>query len=220
MNDFFVIGSAYTLSNLTREECQYINNNISIGFNKYLMFFDYIGIIPNYYLVIDYTDEDNLKYMLSNDPGVETWFLNKSYQKLWNIDYPNKNIIWLKDTQDQWLGKDSKKRFHFSDSLDKPLLHFRSTLTDVINCIYIIAPGSKIKLLGCEGKGPYFFEDNCKKEELHRTHKNFKGTRNGVLDIMPFLRDKMRETGGDIVNCSPTSIAVEKGILEYEEIII
>ena len=54
MKDCFILGSGKSLLDLSKEEIEYVNrSDFVLAFNKYLIFYKKVGIVPTHYMLVD-----------------------------------------------------------------------------------------------------------------------------------------------------------------------
>ena len=121
----------------------------------------------------------------------------------------------------------------WSDTLKKPLFHYRGSLSTVLNYISIKYPQRPIKLVGVDFNSPsYFFQeeleklnfdwqdwttDITKEKKTHFSAVPYQGTT--IFDKFDFILTKLKETGNELYSCNPQSLLVEKGLTKYKNVI-
>ncbi len=196
-NECFIIGSGRSLLNLTSEEKQYLNAHPNVlALNKYLLFYETIGILPKALFIADGhypTPMIVFKIMrkaqtLAQKP---TYYLDEFYRKLFVI--PPLESVWARKQRDKMftgheyvapLGIDYpnvaffKHRwaeysgFSWAKTLKEPLYWFHTSLLTAINLAFIIYPGCDIKLLGVDLQGAeaFYHEEIMKHPDLLDHH--------------------------------------------------
>ncbi len=196
-NECFIIGSGRSLLNLTPEEKQYLNTHPNVlALNKYLLFYEQIGILPKALFIADGhypTPMIVFKIMrkaqtLAQKP---TYYLDEFYRKLFVI--PPLESVWARKRRDKMfvdneyvapLGIDYpnvvffKHRwgeysgFSWAKTLKESLYWFHTSLLTAINLAFVIYPGCDIKLLGVDLQGPeaFYHEEIMKHPDLLDHH--------------------------------------------------
>ncbi len=181
----YLLGSGASLNDLTVEERAYLNSHpYTLAFNKYLLFWDVVGIAPTDFLILDrhfpshivfvrslqiarslprkvnlYADEFYAKYCGRNGlellKGLRARFILWRQTKYWlPLDIIGSPVQYCHNIID------SSQPFSWASSLDEPLYFYRGSLTSAINLATIIYPGCDIKLLGVDlYSNDYFYGD-------------------------------------------------------------
>ena len=121
----------------------------------------------------------------------------------------------------------------WSDTLKKPLFHYRGSLSTVLNYISIKYPNYPIKLVGVDFNSPsYFFQEELEKlnfawqdwtteitqeKKTHFSAIPYEGTT--IFDKFDFMLAKLKETGNELYSCNSQSLLVEKGLTKYKNVI-
>lgn len=194
----FIIGSGSSLLDLTSEEKEYLNNHPhTLAMNKYLLFYEKIGVIPKALFLGDFhfpahkvfTETIEKAKKINFQP---VYYVDDYYQKLfkepwkhwkWNLKeryklYKNSNYIspWLVNYS--YLKFFSAKlrdhpKFVWAKSFQDELFFQRGSLTTALNLAYLIYPECDIKLLGIDlNKNPSFYDEEIKKRPDLTDHKN------------------------------------------------
>ncbi len=127
-----------------------------------------------------------------------------------------------------WINQNN----NWSDSLEKPLFHYRGSLTTVLNYISIKYPNRPIKLVGTDFYGSeYFFQQELdqlninwedwstsitQQEGKHFSAISYQGTT--MFDKLDYIIDNLRQSGNDIYCCNPKSLLVTNGYIDYKPI--
>lgn len=147
-----------------------------------------------------------LKDRLSVKPQLRYLLIPKS----WNVEYL-KIQNWI-DGNNIW-----------ANSLEQDLFHYRRSLTTVLNYISIKYPEKKILLVGVDlNSSKYFFEKELeslsidtkdwttKISKQHDKHFSLISYKNSSMaDVLPFIKDKLNDSGNEIFSLNPQSYLVE-----------
>ncbi|NQV49887.1 MAG: glycosyltransferase [Candidatus Marinimicrobia bacterium] len=238
----FILGSGKSLLTLDKKEVAYINRaDVSISINKYLLFYDLVGIIPKYHIQFDANDEPSQRVFLRtldkiiNDEklhGVILVFGEKlgKYAKAQHL--PNPIIVSSLHplTGDGWNPELDK--IGWSKSIDKNLFHFKGTLTSAMNFAHALRPLNRIKLVGTDmNSNEYFFQDEYEQDSsLHDwTYDLMKksGKHSNIMEevggykqdyCIPWVENHICKTGGEIYICNLEAHYAKVGLLPYSEI--
>lgn len=121
----------------------------------------------------------------------------------------------------------------WSKSISPLIYHYRGSLTSILNICSILSPNTPIYLIGNDfNSSEYFFEQHLenfefsmndfttpiiKEKDLHFSVIDYKGTT--IFDVLPFIINKLKETGNDLFCINPDSLLVTKGGVEYLKLI-
>jgi len=241
--DCFILGSGRSLLRLSAAEIEHINRSpFVLAFNKYLIFYEKIGIIPTHYLLADDGDKallmfhetiprcrhaplDNIHFIFSEGLIKKIRKQNGS-EKLFSPRVRKRSTL---ITRTKWLkgGKWAKR-------LTNRIYHFRGSLSGAINITSILNPDRPIKLLGVDlNEHAYFFQEeilsNPEKWSLflnrltpeaaqHETIVEVKDT-GGIQEVFPFMHKNVQKNGGTLVCCNPNSYLVTEKILKFSPVI-
>jgi hypothetical protein len=190
--DCYILGSGSSLLELTSDEKSYLNAHPRVlAFNKYLLFWDVLGLIPTDFLLgvrswpaqIVFVRSLHIARQLRKPVNI---YLDRFYAQYFikgggwlnlvrGLRHRLKvfkhykfwiplSIIGFKANFFYYIWENWKNRpFHWATSLRDPLLASPSGLTLAINLASIIYPGCNIKLLGVDlNTNEYFFGDRLK----------------------------------------------------------
>lgn len=238
--NIYILGSGKSISNLTENQINYINEEeCIISFNKYLVFANLAGIVPSHHIQIDASDLPSyyvflktLQRCLCDQRMSKVNFLFG--EKLFHIArkyIDKKRLTMLRcDVNKKWNKHDYYKQ-KWADSFEEDLFHFRGTLTTAINMAHIICPTRRIRLLGVDlSTSDYFFQAEYEAERNYHDWTYQMMKQNGVhsniiLDkasggisqeaCIKWVRDQVRKTGGDLVVSTPRSYYEDVGLLDF-----
>ncbi len=193
----FIIGSGRSLLSLTRKEKEYLANHPNtLALNKYLLFYEKIGVLPKSMFAAD-SHYPSPKLIFQTIDKIEclgnkiTYYLDEYYRKLFVI--PPQESVWSRKRRDKMfeengyvapLGFDYSNLvffkhqfgvysgFSWAKTLKEPLYWFHTSLLTAINLANIIYPNCDIKLLGIDLQSPeaFYHEEIMKKEEMLDKH--------------------------------------------------
>lgn len=221
--DCFIIATGPSLLNLTDEEKRYINRCNCLSVNRYLCFYDMIGIEPDSNL---YVDEDHKTKPILRESVKK--FGNKRlkyYTSQLNLQYIHDigrnhwEIIKLKEYNYQ----------KFAESLDDSLF-WCSIIGMAINLAYIIYPNKNIKIVGMDGGLMTHFWcndmiNNSKnynkdaKQNLDHSTKNNHQVCNWWPNSYKIIQNFFEDKGIGVYNCNKESWFVKSGYMEYSHIL-
>lgn len=241
--DCYILGSGRSLLELSQEEIAQINQSpFILAFNKYLIFYKKIGIIPTHYLLADHGDKALLMFretikLCQQDPlrNVKFIFSKKLIKKL--REHPEQKKLYNHSikkrttliTRTNWLKGGS-----WAQSLRDPIYHFRGSLSGAINITSILNPNQKIKLMGVDlSNHEYFFQEEVEnnpeewgiflnrltpEDTQHETIVEVKET-GGIQEVFPFMRENVQKNGGELLCCNAQSYLVTHKILKFSPVI-
>ncbi len=117
----------------------------------------------------------------------------------------------------------------WSESLDQPMHHYLTSLTSLLNFVYLRHPGCRLLLGGVDfNNAAYFFNDEIsfspvslddKTSDLQRRHGQHSaliqqmgaGT---LLDRLPMILQKLRSVEIEPISLSRDSLLVRRGLIE------
>jgi hypothetical protein len=239
----FILGSGRSLLNLNENEVAHINNSdTSISFNKYLLFYEKIGIVPKYHIQFDAHDDPAIIVFLKtidkikNDPKLQniTLVLGKvlgNHAKEQNLNNPIIISGLHPKVGDGW--NPNLEEIGWSEQTDKNLFHFKGTLTSVINFSHALRSQNIIKLVGVDmNTNHYFFQGEYEKQKpLHDwTYELMKksGKHSNILIevggykqdyCIPWMKKQIQKTGADIFICNKNAHYAKGGLMKYSEIL-
>ncbi len=237
--DCFILGCGRSLLELGPEEIDHINRSpFILAFNKYILFYEKIGIIPTHYLLADKGPKAHLMFrettrLCGKDPLRKVQFifskeLKRKLRKLPESKIFSKSSVKKRTTfitRTNWL-----KGGDWAHSLKDPIYHYRGSLSGAINITSILNPNQRIKLLGVDlANHEYFFQEEIENDSQkwgifleritpdatqHETVVEVSGTA-GILEAFPFIEENVQKNGGELLCCNPQSLLVTQRILEH-----
>ncbi|HAC62867.1 MAG TPA: hypothetical protein DCF68_04855 [Cyanothece sp. UBA12306] len=184
----FIIGSGRSLLNLSEAEKNYLNSHPNtLAMNKYLLFYEKIGIIPKALFLGDFHFPAHKVFLetIQNASQLNTkptYYVDQYYKKLFS--QPLKYLGWNLENRYQLYTKynylpplyvnypnlaffkaegRSGREFIWGKSLDEQLFFQRGSLSTALNLAYIIYPDCDIKLIGIDLSYPEsFYEEELK----------------------------------------------------------
>lgn len=195
----YLLGSGASLNDLTVEEREYLNcHPRTLAFNKYLLFWDVVGVAPSDYMILDRHFPSHIVFVRSLQiarqlPQKVTLYVAQLYSKYCATDpvgllkgLKGRWTLWRKTgfwvpldiigTQAHYCNNilDDSLPFSWARRLDEPLYFYRGSLTSALNLATIIYPGCDIKLLGVDlYSNEYFYGDRIARfpELVDRFHQ-------------------------------------------------
>ncbi len=235
----YILGSGKSMLSLSTKQVEMINNSeLIISLNKFLLFYEKIGIIPTCHLQLDSIDVASLYVFLktlnklasdSNFDYLEL-FCNRSMAKMAK-KYISKQRINIVNYDPTLWDKTDFFNQNWSESLDNSIFHFRGSLTSAINLATILKPGNLIRLIGVDmDSNEYFFQNEYELDKrLHDwTYQIMKekGQHSSIIktekfndssqeDCFAWILEQVRKRGGDIVSSTPGAYYEKIGIIDY-----
>jgi len=242
VSDCFILGSGRSLLRLTNSEIDYVNSSpFTLAFNKYLIFYRKIGIVPTHHMIGDAHPkamlalEETLNVCVRDNLNV-TFFLthellaqfidDRKFVDFFIKNNFNAKTILFKRSHWLWGAKWAKS---FGDNI----FHYRGSLTGAVNITSILNPGKTIKLLGVDLNDPYYFFQEEIESDLerwglflsrltpyaakHETVETF-ANKPGVQSVFPYLTKKVRDNKGSICCGFSDSYLVKNSIVKFEPI--
>lgn len=234
--DCFILGSGRSLLELTRNEVNHINQcDFVLAFNKYLIFYEKIGVIPTHYLIGDHgekailTFREVLKVIRKDNLKIQLILSNKLIEAIANQEDSDELLLGISKSiivrRFDWLKGGS-----WAKNINETIYHFRGSLSGAINITTILNPGGPIKLLGVDLiDHSYFFQEELKDQPEkwrmfldrlipesihHETIETIKGV-GGIQDCIPYIHSQVTATNEDLLCCNQNSYLVTKGLLKY-----
>lgn len=259
--EIYLLGSGYSVAELTDQEIKCINQaEVRMALNKFVVFYELSGIIPNYVYFVDFHNKHAKEFLQRVIDKVGSTKLKEDMTLVLNKKvngrlYPSKNIqyhlqalnpfnyIHFKrprlildykiDVDFVKLNPDFLAISDWSDSMNEPLFHFRSSLTSALNYITLNFDPCKIFLVGVDLNKPGYFyqkeieqlQDNKnsrfsneeKKAGKHFTAMNYKGT--SLLDNFHIIISNLTERGFELYSTNKDSLLVQQDLCPYHPII-
>jgi hypothetical protein len=224
-----LLGSGPSLLDLTEEQKKTISNHASLAMNRYIIFWEKIGIWPSYVCLGDSgADVTYLAIMntLSSNKRPVYLMLEKYYKKF----EPEKNTYCSNVT---FFKKSySEHCLNWSHSLEEKMFFYRGSLTSVLNLVAVERLAQHVCLLGVDlDRCGYFWTDEEssskelyfpieKDEKKLGCHVTFKSVRyNGcIVDHWDIITQNYLKLGIDLKCGNKNSALVKLGLVEYEDI--
>lgn len=197
-SEVFVLGSGESILDLTDEQKQYIARGTCVAMNKYLLFWEKVGIWPTHYFLADAhypairvyqetyrivrSSGNSVHYLLDSKFarkfGEESLGRQSLYANLLSFGH---NLLKYRYLYKPWLHPSPVtyfKRPHayishprWAHSIDEPLYFFRGSLTVLINLLTVLGLGRTIKLVGVDLNTDNFFSSEIsRRPELFDVH--------------------------------------------------
>lgn len=158
-----------------------------------------------------------------------TWLADMVYIKMpiKKITVPNNSKIIGVRLEEYERGS------NWAKSIKEQLFNYKGSLSSILNLCAIIAPRTPIYLVGNDFySNRYFFQDKI--EELsfnvtdytskiiakHKRHMSFIPTKGGkkFTDAIPYLKEKLSETGNEVYCINEKSLLVTEGNVEFRKL--
>jgi len=192
--DVFVLGSGYSLLSLTHEQRAYVQSHTTVAMNKYLLFWEKIGIWPDYYFLADYhwpavrVYEESIRVVRRAKRPMH-FLLEEIYRDQYGLVHSPMgwarmlrriagNIKRHRYVLKPWLTPETATYFRgprnwedgkiWADSLYDKMYFRRGSLTVLLNLCAVLRLGTRIKLVGVDLNDPrsFFDEELRKRPEL------------------------------------------------------
>ncbi|EGJ30477.1 hypothetical protein LYNGBM3L_50360 [Moorena producens 3L] len=230
-DEIFVIGSGPSLLDLTQEEKNYISSKTSVAMNRYILYWDLIGIWPQFIFMADAIGIGKkafkqVELKLLNTEKKLPIFILENYFK--SFVHPNLlSIFFIRDTS---KGENLK----WANSLNENIFYRRGSLTCLLNVLAILRIAPVIKLIGIDlNRGGTFFDSElnrypelinpwdqeAKAKNVHATVGEVYGWKGSMLDHWPDLNKNLVNAGIKVYCCNRDSLLVQSDLSEYRPII-
>lgn len=221
--DCFIIATGPSLLNLTDEEKRYINRCNCLSVNRYLCFYDMIGIEPdsNLYVDEDHKTKPILRESIKKfgNKRLKYYTSQLNLQYIHDIGRNHWEIIKLKEYNYQ----------KFAESLDDSLF-WCSIIGMAINLAYIIYPNKNVKVVGMDGglMTHFWCEDminNSKnynedaKQNLDHSTKNNHQVCNWWPNSFKIIQNFFKDKDINVYNCNKNSWFVKNGYMDCNHIL-
>lgn len=227
-DEVFVLGSGASLLRLSPAERGAIAAGASFAMNKYLLYWDLVGIWPTYTSLADihFPTHRVLAQMLDvvaaeSSRSVPRFVLTSDYEP-WGLD-PIRPIYFKrphKEGQHPW-----------AESADEPMFFHRGSLSCVLNWVTAFRVAPKVTLLGVDlSSGAAFYEERFKRDtHLHDHWEAVRGktgahptavVHNSVPPIQAVLPDvfaKMAQRGVAVRCYNSDSLLIQEGLCPLRE---
>ncbi|EDY80616.1 hypothetical protein VDG1235_230 [Verrucomicrobiia bacterium DG1235] len=204
--EIFLLGSGASLAKLTPAERKVIRESASIALNKYLIYWDEIGIWPTYTALSDIhfptsrVMAEKLKVVSQNlDKPIPRFVLTEEYQT-WGLE----------GIEPMYFKRPHGEGDHpWAQAPDEPMFYHRGSLTCILNFLTVHRIAPKVTMIGVDLNSASSFYDQRYQQDthLHDMWESFKKKNNihptaaevnsvpPVQAILPMVFDKMRELG-------------------------
>ncbi len=228
-----ILGSGPSLLELTDAEREALRRGPTVAMNRYLAFWDLVGVWPTYVFLADRL-------------GVAPRVLDRSIQiALGSANPPiflleNGFRLRMPETLPTvyFLRPDNKPQLDWADSLDARLYSFRGSLTTLLNLCSVLRLAPRIRLVGVDLDRPGAFfdsaraghpglfnpwDDEAAEQGLHATVASIErwgGARAGtILDRWPELTECLRTRGIQLGCAGATSLLVKRELCQVDPIV-
>ena len=226
----YVLATGPSLSKITDEEKHVIGQSLSVGMNRYLLFWEKFGIWPDFFFLGDkYVAAPSIFIEACNvivgDERPITLLVDQFFRSAAPVTRP---AIFF----DRWHS-DTDEATWAQGPGDK-LFFWRGSLTCLVNLLCVLRVAPKIKLVGVDlnRPGSYFAKETQARPDLEDP-QNLEAARLGIHSTAmpgvrgeagieakwPYVQHSAKQQGVEIVCCNPESLLVQAGVCPYEPII-
>ena len=226
----YVLATGPSLSQITEQEKQVIRGALSVGMNRYVLFWEKLGIWPDFFFLGD-------KYVAAPSIFVEacnvivgqdrpiTLLVDGFFRAAAPVTRP---AIFF----DRWHVDTDEARW--ATARDEKLFFWRGSLTCLVNLLCVLRVAPKIKLVGVDlnRPGSYFATEVQQRPDLEDP-QNLEAARLGIHSTAmrgvkgeagieakwPYIQQSAKAMGIEIVCCNPDSLLVQAGVCPYEPIV-
>lgn len=227
--ELFVLGSGRSLLELSSAEKEVIKSGTTLAMNKYLLYWELIGIWPEYSFLAD-----------AHHPSTEV--LTRKIEKVCKEkDKITPRFLLSKDYEDWPLSSlapvffkrriDNTDSFYWADTIEDFMYFHRGSLTCLLNLITVMKLSKRVTLLGIDlNDGEAFYQKEYNKDlSLHDVWESYRNagkshpTAIEILNIppiqarLPEVFKKMKESGIEVTCYNPSSLLVKEGICPKRE---
>jgi hypothetical protein len=229
--EVFVLGSGESLHHLTDKERQYIGKSQTVAMNRYLLFWDLIGIWPKFVFLADSLGVGKRVFLelsrvvLGENKPKPTFLLEEYFQ---DFMHPNIPVVFFK--RDDVQGS----RLAWARCLSDPMFFHRGSLTSLINLLCVLRIAPVLKLLGVDlGPGRSFYHEQQKERYrdlvnpwdekafqlgMHATVAHVNGWNSSMLDHWHELDAAVKNVGVKLYCCNEKSLLVRNQLCEYQPV--
>jgi len=225
-DELFILGSGSSLLTLSERERQTLNELPTIAMNRYLLYWDMLGIWPKYAYLADIhapTPEvlTRIVEMIGKNPHrpAPQLLLASDYQQ-WPLA-PLRPILFGRH-HDAPAGEDHP----WAKSLAESMYFHRGSLTCLLNLVTVLRLAPKVCLLGVDlADGKAFYADRYENDlDLHdhwETLRRDTGIHPTALDYkgippiqakLPWVFEQMKQVGVSVSCYSESSLLVKDGL--------
>jgi hypothetical protein len=228
--EVFILGSGASLNQLSSEERGFLSRQPTIALNKYLLYWDIIGVWPTYTYLADVhppTPEvltRKIEIIAENQDKKLPVFLLTSDYRNWPMS-PLKPLFF--------------KRYHsmqsenhvWAESIDDTMYFHRGSLTCLLNLITVLRLAPKVCLLGVDlDQGDAFYRERYQQDislhdhwekirqdtGIHPTAISYKNT-SPIQEKLPWIFQQMSDRGISVSCYNKNSLLVKNGLCPVRE---
>ncbi len=228
-DELFVLGSGASLLRLSEAEKDILRGRPTLAMNKYILYWDLIGIWPTYSFLADahYPSTEvftrSIETIMKNRSlGTPTLLLSEVY-RAWPLQ-SLKSIFFKRKTENQ-------EEFYWANSLEEEMYFHRGSLTCLLNLVTVLRLAPRVTLLGVDlGNGEAFYQKQYNSElALHDTWEAIRSpgrphpTAVEISNIAPIQKrlpevfQMMKQKGIDVSCYSSESLLVQQRMLLARE---
>lgn len=226
--ELFILGSGASILRLTDAERSMLNASATVAMNKYLLYWDMIGVWPSYTFLGD--AQETAPEILTRSIETLVQSPSKSLPKFLLVDlYRSWPLAAMKP---MWFRRPIHNGDHpWATSIDEPMYFHRGSLTCLLNLVTVLRLAPKITLMGVDlDDGKAFYAERYDRETI--LHDSWEGLRHAtgahptaieyqnippIQDRLPWVFGKMKEMGIDVFCQNPNSLLVKQGLCPVRE---
>lgn len=229
-DELFIIGSGSSLLTLKDEEKAYISNKKTIAMNRYILYWDIIGVWPTFVYLADSLGIAKRAFLRMQQLVLESnhqspiFFLDTYYE---NFVHPDIPVVFF--NRDDTKGS----QLIWASELNQPLFFHIGSLTSLLNLISVLKIAPVVKLIGIDlYLSDYFFQKHQNRypdlinpwdhsaslSGKHYTIANTHG-KGTILDYWETINQKLSESNISLYCSNPVSLLVKKNYVEFRPII-
>lgn len=227
--ELFVLGSGQSLLELSSAEKEVIRSGATLAMNKYLLYWELIGIWPDYSFLADahHPSTEVLtrkieKVRIEKSRMTPRFLLSKDYE-----DWPLSSLapVFFK------RRIDNTDSFYWAETINDFMYFHRGSLTCLLNLITVLKLSKRVTLLGIDlNNGEAFYQEEYDKDlSLHDVWESFRKagkphpTAVEILNTAPIqarlpdVFQEMKESGIEVTCYNPSSLLVKEGLCHMRE---
>jgi hypothetical protein len=232
-NDFLhekiiVLGSGPSLNELDFEPFKTSFNVPFIAMNRYILFWEQIGIWPSYFFLADNLgaglnvfNETMRRIERQSELPKPTLILEEFYR---NCVFPQNSAIFF--NRDDRLGSN----LQWAENPFEPMFFHRGSLSSLLNVIAAYRLARSVFIAGVDLNRPGYFFDNCRtnfpeffnpwddqayEKGHHATAISVNGWEGSILDHWSIINDNYARLGIGLYSVDDSSLLVKNGLVRF-----
>jgi hypothetical protein len=213
---------------LSPAEKQHLGNATTVAMNKYMLFWEKLGIWPSHYFLSDDhapTEEvlrESLKIIFNSGRPWPRLLINRTYRALVPLQMHAHYF-------ERALAR--KDAAGWATSLEEPMYFFRGSLTVLLNYLTVQKAASRVCLLGVDLSRPgHFFSEELTRDYPHLVDRRAinlpahftalpRESWPPIQKRLPYAVAQARKHGVEVVSGAKDSLLVTQGICDYQPIL-